>query len=113
MAEANPLAGRAPAIFLGERQTHLAPADPPTAKRTKCRDAIQYRHRLPVAQAQTPPIKFSLRQVAHNLPLPLGFLVTPAEPGALIRPNGRTSKLAHGAANLIVAGVFGSACSAF
>ena len=42
MAEANPLAGRAPAIFLGERQTHLAPADPPTAKRTKCRDAIQY-----------------------------------------------------------------------
>lgn len=80
MAEANPCWEGPQPFFLGERQTHLAQADPSTAKRTKCRDANQYvsrtrgectsslkmdaavqygigiqqlshRHRLPLAQA--------------------------------------------------------------
>lgn len=92
------LAGRALAILLGETQTHVAQADPPTAKRTKCRDANQYVSRtrgectsslkmcaalqygigvqlsccprLPVAQAQTPPIKFGLLQRCPQAPSP-------------------------------------------
>ncbi|EGD94374.1 hypothetical protein TESG_01893 [Trichophyton tonsurans CBS 112818] len=42
MAEANPCWEGPQPFFLGERQTHLAQADPSTAKRTKCRDANQY-----------------------------------------------------------------------